>query len=257
VDHHLVALARSAGIDAVMQRRLREAAKRVRLLLRHGRRSRGNVLGLLRACPLVEVLSRRGERLNKHGADFGLHPSADHDHAVFILMHVKRAVPVPPHRLLRFCLAIHPAPAADDVLDVLGGAGPANGEESFFRPAVATRVSARTLEYDSSPRASACASCGSAPRARATRTRSRAAPRSSPTRHDNQCAHERKPVFQPSRSAISSPRRSSSTTGSGVGRELGVLMFIGESSVRRRRLYTPMFEAHRRRMRKLSPTSAA
>jgi len=43
VDHHLVALARGAGIDAVMQRRLREEAERVRLLLRHGRRFRGNV----------------------------------------------------------------------------------------------------------------------------------------------------------------------------------------------------------------------
>ena len=40
---------------------------------------------------------------------------------------------MPPRRLLGFRLAIHPAPAADDTLDVLGGAGPANGEESFFR----------------------------------------------------------------------------------------------------------------------------
>ena len=40
---------------------------------------------------------------------------------------------MPPRRLLGFRLAIHPAPAADDALDVLGGAGPANGEESFFR----------------------------------------------------------------------------------------------------------------------------
>src|SRR2546425_336652 len=133
--------------------------------------------------------------------------------------------------------------------------------------AVATRVSARTLEYDSSPRASACASLGSVPGARATRTRSRAEPRSSPTRQDSHAAHERKPVFQPPRasnsrmrssrravaasrcadsSAIASPSRSSSTTGSGVGETLGVLMFIGESSVALRRLYTPIFERPRR-----------
>ena len=96
---------------------------------------------------------------------------------------------------------------------------------------VATRVSARTFEYDSSPRASAPASNGSMPSARATRTRSRAAPGSSPTRHVSHAAQERKPLPQPPRrsksrmrsssravaasrwadsSAMSSPRRSSS-----------------------------------------------
>ena len=52
----------------------------------------------------------------------------------------------------------------------------------------ATRVTARTLEYDSSPRAKAPARSGNVPRARATRTFSRAAPRSSPTRQLNQAA---------------------------------------------------------------------
>src|SRR3989442_13599306 len=66
---------------------------------------------------------------------------------------------------------------------------------------VATRVRARTLAYESSPRARAWASSGSVPRARATRTRSRAAPRSSPTRQLSQAAQERNPVFQPSRAS--------------------------------------------------------
>jgi hypothetical protein len=35
--------------------------------------------------------------------------------------------------LLRFGFAIHAPPAADDYLDVLGGAGPADGEQSFLR----------------------------------------------------------------------------------------------------------------------------
>src|SRR5438552_3560563 len=104
-----------------------------------------------------------------------------------------RAVPVPPRRLLGFRLAIHPAPGADDALDVLGGAGPANGEESFFR---LDRRNTRQRR-------------GSVPRARATRTRSRAAPRSRPTRQDSHAAHERKPVFQPPRSSNSRMRSSS------------------------------------------------
>jgi hypothetical protein len=43
VDDDLAALARGAGIDAVMQRRLGEQGQRVRLLLSHRRRSSGNV----------------------------------------------------------------------------------------------------------------------------------------------------------------------------------------------------------------------
>ncbi len=40
--------------------------------------------------------------------------------------------PVAPRCLLRFRLAVHPAPAADDALDVLGGTGPAGCEQSLF-----------------------------------------------------------------------------------------------------------------------------
>ena len=58
---------------------------------------------------------------------------------------------------------------------------------------VATRVSARTFEYDSRPAASAASTSGSVPSARATRTCSRAVPRSQPTRHANQLAHDAAP----------------------------------------------------------------
>src|SRR6058998_3814198 len=120
----------------------------------------------------------------------------------------------------------------------------ARGELSYAKVRALTRVAtpeteerlvavgrAGTAEHvESSPRARARANRGSVPRARATRTRSRAAPRSSPTRQLSQAAQERKPVFQPPRasnsrmrsrrravaasrcadsSAISSPRRSS------------------------------------------------
>jgi hypothetical protein len=103
---------------------------------------------------------------------------------------------------------------------------------------VATRVRARTLAYDSPPRAKASPSRGSVARARATLTRSRAAPTSRPTRQASHPAQERKPVFHPPRasnsrirvsrravaasrcadsSAISSPSRSSSATAGCVG----------------------------------------
>jgi len=43
VDHDLVALARGAGIDSVVERRFGDEGQRVRLLLRHRGRLRGNV----------------------------------------------------------------------------------------------------------------------------------------------------------------------------------------------------------------------
>jgi len=103
---------------------------------------------------------------------------------------------------------------------------------------VATRVSSRTFEYESSPRARAWARRGRVPRARATRTCSRAAPAWRPIRQVSQAAQELKPEFHPPRasksrmrasrravaasrwaanSAISSPSRSSSRVVEGAG----------------------------------------
>jgi hypothetical protein len=64
---------------------------------------------------------------------------------------------------------------------------------------VATRVRARTLEYDSSPRARRRPNAVAFRGARATRTFSWAAPRSSPTRQVSHAAQERKPLVQPPR----------------------------------------------------------
>ena len=74
---------------------------------------------------------------------------------------------------------------------------------------VATRVTARTFEYETLPRRMASLSFGNSPRARATRTCSRAAPGESPARQLSQCAHVRQPS-QPSRSSNSRMRTSSS-----------------------------------------------
>src|SRR5881397_99852 len=90
---------------------------------------------------------------------------------------------------------------------------------------VATRVRARTLAYESSPRARAWARSGSVPRARATRTFSRAAPRSSPTRQLSQAAQERNPVFQaPAGVELADQVEEASAGGLQVRRQLGDLV---------------------------------
>ena len=62
---------------------------------------------------------------------------------------------------------------------------------------VATRVSARTLAYDSLPTFKAASMAGSLPSARATRTFSRAVAGSSPIRQASQCAHDTAPCSRP------------------------------------------------------------
>jgi hypothetical protein len=47
MDDHLITLARRAGVETVMQCRLREQGQRIGLLLRHRRRFRGNVDGCI------------------------------------------------------------------------------------------------------------------------------------------------------------------------------------------------------------------
>ena len=54
------------------------------------------------------------------------------DHAVFVRIHVQRAARVAPGGLPRFRYLVHPAPAADDALDVLGGAGAPHGQQPLF-----------------------------------------------------------------------------------------------------------------------------
>src|SRR5439155_15649733 len=89
---------------------------------------------------------------------------------------------------------------------------------------VATRVRARTLAYDSSPRARAPASSGSVSSARATRTRSRAAPGSSPTRQESHSAQERKPLPQPPRESNWRMRSRRRAVAASTGRQLGDLV---------------------------------
>ena len=130
MDHHLVPLPRGAGIELVMQRRLREQAQRVRLLLGPaegvgGRndQARGFRRGRLRrvsADPLVECLARGGQRLHEQRAHFRLQAASQDDHAVFVLMDVQRSAGMPPRGFPRLGLSIHSPPAAHDPLHVRG-----------------------------------------------------------------------------------------------------------------------------------------
>jgi hypothetical protein len=70
VHHHLVSFSRGAGIEAVVQGRRREQRQRVRLLLGHRGRVRGNAprggARVLGPPPLlVQPLARRGQRLHE------------------------------------------------------------------------------------------------------------------------------------------------------------------------------------------------
>ena len=126
MDHHLIALARRAGVETVMQGRLREQGQRIGLLLRHRGRFRGNVdrriEGLLAAL-LVQGFAGRIQGPHEDSAGLGCQPSAEDDHTVLILIHMESAARVTAPLLVRLRLAIHPAPAAHDTLDMLGRAG--------------------------------------------------------------------------------------------------------------------------------------
>ena len=134
MDHDLIALARGAGIDAVMERRFRDECERVRLLLLEGKRFRGNVVQVGEGLTLllIQRLAGCGQSLQEHRAGFRRQPPADDHHAVFILIDAQCAAVVALGGFARLGDPIHTAPAADDALDVAGGAGAAHGEQALF-----------------------------------------------------------------------------------------------------------------------------
>jgi hypothetical protein len=132
VDHDLVALARRAGIDAVVERGLGEECQRVGLLLRHRRRLRGNRRDVNPRLPM-QSLARGGQGLHQQRADFRRQPASDGDRAVLVLIHVQCAAGVLTIGLAKLGLVVHPTPASDDPLDVLGRAGTAHRQQSLFR----------------------------------------------------------------------------------------------------------------------------
>jgi len=136
VDDHLVALTGGAGIEPVVQGGLGEQGERVRPLLLHRGRFRGNVSGPARrnrgASPLVQRFARRRQRLHDHRPLLGRQASADDDHTVFVLIHVQRARLVVASGLVRLGQPIDAAPPTNDALDVTRGAGPADGKQPLL-----------------------------------------------------------------------------------------------------------------------------
>ena len=129
VDDDLVPLARGAGIDPVVKRRLGQQRERIRLQLTERRRVHQV---LVAARLLIERVAGRGQRLHEQRAGLWLQPPADDRHTVFVLIHMHGAGRVPPLGLTRLGDAIHSPPAANDPLDVGGGAGPPDREQCFL-----------------------------------------------------------------------------------------------------------------------------
>jgi hypothetical protein len=126
MDNYLIALARRARVETLMQGRLREQGQRIGLLLRHRGRFRGNVerrIEGLSAPLLVQGFAARIQGPHEDGTGLGCQRSSEDDHTVLILIHVECAARVTAPLLVRLRLAVHPTPAAHDTLDMLGGAG--------------------------------------------------------------------------------------------------------------------------------------
>jgi hypothetical protein len=88
VDDHLVALTRRAGIELVMESRLREQRQGIRLLLGHGRRVARRFTLALGSRPLVQRLARCRDRLYEQRPHLWIEPPPQHHHAVLVLVDV-------------------------------------------------------------------------------------------------------------------------------------------------------------------------
>ena len=135
----------------------------------------------------IQRLTRGSERLYQHSAFLGREPPSDHDHAVFILIHVQRAAPVTLRGLAYLGDAVNTSPAADDPLHLASAAGPTDREQAVLSVCGRDARQRADLSVGQLPTIErGPASRGSWPSARATRTRSRAAPRSMPARQASQ-----------------------------------------------------------------------
>jgi len=132
VDDHLIALARLAGIDPMVERSLGNQHQGVRLLLSERARFRADVVRLERGRLAPLDIARRGQCLDQHRASFGRQPPANHNRTVDILIQMERAIGVASLGLIGLRLSVHAAPASDDALDVLGGASAADGKQSLL-----------------------------------------------------------------------------------------------------------------------------
>ncbi len=137
VDHHLIALARGAGIE-VVKGRLREQGQGIGLLLGQRGRFRGNAS---RVCcslishpsPLVQGLAGRGQGLSQERADLRLKPPSDGDHALLVGTDVQGPAGVPARGLPSLGPPVNRPPAAHDALDVGGRTRAPHRQQASFR----------------------------------------------------------------------------------------------------------------------------
>ena len=83
--------------------------------------------------PLVQGLAGCRERLDEQRANFRLEPPPEDDHAVLVLVDVKRPVRMPQGGLARLGPPVHPPPAAYDPLDMGSRARARYPQEPGFR----------------------------------------------------------------------------------------------------------------------------
>ncbi len=125
-----------AGIEPVMQGRLREQGQRVRLLLGQGRGVAGGVSRrggrAFIPAPLVQRLAGPCQCPQEERAHFRRQPPAEHHGAVLVLVDVKRPARVLPRGLAGLRLPVHLAPATHDPLDLGGHAGPRHAQQALF-----------------------------------------------------------------------------------------------------------------------------
>ena len=112
-----------------MRGRLGQQRQGVGLLLPHRRRVE---VRRLVAPPLVQGLAGRGQRCQQQRADLGRQPAPDSHRAVLARIHVQGPEGVLTGGLPGLGLGVHPAPAAHDPLDVLGGAGAADRQQPLL-----------------------------------------------------------------------------------------------------------------------------
>ena len=198
MQHHLITVAGTAAVEVRGQRGLGQQSERVGSALGLGHLFRGSSRTRSRLPLASQPIASGVERALDDGAQLRREPAANHDHAVVV--GPGGQVPVQMPRLASAAAVASSTRARpDQALHLRGGAG---------LPAAAGLVAGVA------PGEGADLHGGADARKRrqrvATRTFSRAAPRSMPVRQCSQCAHDANPPSQPVRWSNSRSSTSSS-----------------------------------------------
>jgi hypothetical protein len=142
----------------------------------------------------LQGLAGRGQRPHEQRADLRLQPAPEHYGAVVILVDMQRSTRVPSRGLPRFSLAVHAAPTAYDPLHMGRRARASHPEQPRFGLRRRDARQGTDLGVGQLATGEGLGQQRRVPRARATRTFSRAAPRLRPIRQISQWVQERNPL---------------------------------------------------------------